>query len=76
LTNGVNIWAFGYCNSFAATPLGEFEILWLPVIAITVALPVVAFIFWTKEKFNVRSFYLYAILIIAAAVALMQLKLL
>jgi hypothetical protein len=25
LTNGVNIWAFGYCSSFAATPLGEFE---------------------------------------------------
>jgi hypothetical protein len=53
-----------------------FEILWMPVIVITIALPVVAFISWAKEKFNIRSFYLYAIFIIIAAGALVKLKLL
>jgi hypothetical protein len=53
-----------------------FEVLWMPVIVITIALPVFAFIFWAKEKFNIRSFYLYTIIIIIAAVALVQLSLL
>ncbi len=53
-----------------------FEILWLPAVVITIALPVFAFVLLAKEKFNIQSFYLYAILIIATAVAVVLLKLL
>ncbi|MEO7316510.1 MAG: hypothetical protein ABIW47_15075 [Ginsengibacter sp.] len=45
-----------------------FEMIWLPVIAVTFILPVIAFIHWRKEKYNVRSLHLYTILIILLAV--------
>lgn len=40
-----------------------FELLWLPMLASLIGLPVLAFIFWTKEKFSARSFNLYTIII-------------
>jgi len=39
-----------------------FELLWLPMLSLLVALPVVSTIFWVKEKFSVRSFYFYSLL--------------
>lgn len=46
-----------------------FEILWLPMLALLFILPVISFIFWRKDKFNVRSISLYSLLIgIATAV--------
>ena len=48
-----------------------FEILWLPMLAMLLALPIMSFIFWRKEKFNLRSFYLFTILIVVMTVLLM-----
>lgn len=42
-----------------------FEILWLPAIAMTFILPALSFMFLVKEKFDIRSLYLYSILIIS-----------
>lgn len=41
-----------------------FEIFWLPVIALTLVVPVLSLIKWRKEKFNLRSLNFYSILII------------
>ncbi len=40
-----------------------FEILWLPVLLMLFALPIISLIFLVKEKVNVRSLYIYSILI-------------
>ncbi len=34
-----------------------FEILWLPLLITLIVLPVLAFIFWAKEKFILKSYY-------------------
>ena len=41
-----------------------YEILWLPMLASLVALPVLAFVFWVKERFSIKSVYPYLILLI------------
>lgn len=41
-----------------------FEILWLPVIAMLFILPVMALLYWIKDKFNFRSLNLYSLLIL------------
>ena len=41
-----------------------FEIIWLPAIALTFIMPVISFVFLIKEKFSLRSLYLYSFLII------------
>ena len=40
------------------------EIIWLPAIALTFIMPVISFVFLIKEKFSLRSLYLYSFLII------------
>jgi hypothetical protein len=45
-----------------------FEYLWLPSLGLAIFLPIVSFIFWRKEKFNVRSLYLYTLLLFIAAI--------
>ncbi len=47
-----------------------FEIVWLPLLAALPILTIMAFIFWVKDKFNFKSLNLYAILLIAAAIAI------
>lgn len=44
------------------------EILWLPMIILVFALPLAAIGLWAKDKFNLRSIYLYTFLIGAATV--------
>jgi hypothetical protein len=51
-----------------------FEILWFPIVAMTIGLPIISFIFWVKEKFTLRSLFPYAILIIVATVLIMILR--
>lgn len=58
-----------YSNAFVGT---VFEITWLPVIAMTIILPVVSLVLLVKEKFNFRSLYLYSILIIAFTMSVMR----
>lgn len=44
------------------------EILWLPMIILLFALPIVSLGFFVKDKFNTRSFYLYSLLIGVGAI--------
>jgi hypothetical protein len=40
-----------------------YEILWIFMLIGLFALPVVSFIFWAKNKFNLRSLYFYSLII-------------
>lgn len=48
-----------------------FEILWLPVLGMLFLLPIFSLIMLVKEKFNVRSLYIYSILIGVATILFM-----
>jgi len=45
-----------------------FEILWLPMIILLFALPIASLGFFAKDKFNLRSFYFYSLLIGVAGI--------
>lgn len=47
-----------------------YEILWLPVLGILFIVPVIAILFWRKEKFTLTSLYPYSILICVATLVL------
>jgi hypothetical protein len=66
------IWLLGRTiNIYRFAVVGAiFEILWLPVLAAIPVLTIMALVAWVKEKFNYRSFNLYAILLIAAAISI------
>jgi len=51
-----------------------FEIAWLPMIALLFCLPIVSFIFLVKEKFNLKSLYLYSFIIALVTVLFMILR--
>jgi hypothetical protein len=44
------------------------EILWLPMIILLFVLPIVSIGFFVKDKFNIRSLYLYSLLIGVGAI--------
>lgn len=48
-----------------------YEILWLPMLISIFALPVISFIYWRKNKFSIRSLYLYSLLISIATLVLL-----
>jgi hypothetical protein len=48
-----------------------FEILWLPLLGLIFVLPILSMILWAKERFNLRSFYFYSILITVSAILIM-----
>jgi hypothetical protein len=64
LGQGINVYHFPIVSAV-------FEILWFPAVALTIGLPILSFIFWSKEKFTIRSLYPYSILIVVAAVLIM-----
>ncbi len=51
-----------------------FEILWLPMLAMLVILPIICVINLVKEKFKVNSLYLYSFLIILSTFIYLTLK--
>jgi hypothetical protein len=51
-----------------------FEILWLPMIALLIILPIVSLIYLVKEKFNLKSLFLYSFLILTAAFLYISLR--
>ena len=51
-----------------------FEILWLPMIALLIGLPIICFIHWRKDKFIHGSLYLYAMLILLSILIFMIIK--
>jgi hypothetical protein len=63
-------WGIGNSvNVYRVAVVGAiFEILWLPMIGLTLVLPIVSFIFWFKEKFAVRSLNFYSLLITSAMI--------
>lgn len=50
-----------------------FEILWLPSLIILFILPIISFVYWVNEKFNLKSFNLYSIILAVVAVLLIML---
>jgi len=63
LSRIINVYYFPFVGAI-------FELLWLPVIALTLLLPILSLIQWRKEKFNFRSFNLYSIIIIILIILL------
>ena len=61
----VGYWWLGQViNEYSLALVGAiFELLWLPALAMLFVLPIISLIFLVKEKFNIRSFYIYTILI-------------
>lgn len=52
-------------NVYRFPALGAiYELFWLPALALLVVLPVISFYYWSREKFSVRSLYLYSILLV------------
>ena len=52
IANLVNVYEYAVVGAL-------FEIMWLPVILIGFAVPVVALMFWIREKFRIRSPFMY-----------------
>ncbi len=48
-----------------------FEMLWMPVTVLSIALPVVSLIFWIKEKFKLKSFYFYSLLVFTTLIIML-----
>lgn len=67
-------WVLGKAtNVYYFTFVGAiFEILWLPIVALTFVLPILSLVYWRKEKFNFRSpgFYSIVVLIITILMAI------
>jgi hypothetical protein len=66
-------WLSGYIfNIYKFALIGAvFEIVWLPMLAILFFLPVAAFIFWRRDKFVIRSYFLSSITISVITMALL-----
>jgi len=64
LSKLINIYHFAFVGAI-------FEILWLPVLASLFILPIISLVFLFKEKFNIKSFYLYSVLISVATILFM-----
>lgn len=57
----INIYRFAIADAI-------FEILWFPLVALTVVLPIYSLVFWAKEKFILRSVYLVSLLLVIATI--------
>lgn len=51
-----------------------FEMLWLPVILMTLLVPVMSLIIWINEKYHPKSPSLYALIISIATILMMFIK--
>lgn len=53
-----------YFNVYKFAVIGAiFEFLWAAMIILLIALPVAALIYWTKNKFSLRSLYGYSLIL-------------
>ena len=52
-----------------------FEITWLPVVAMTFILPVVALFLFVKDKFHLKSLNLYSFVMVVATALVMMVSL-
>ncbi|PTM08331.1 MAG: hypothetical protein DA407_08315 [Bacteroidetes bacterium] len=69
-------WCLGQLiNVYYFTIIGVvFEILWFPMIALLIILPILSLIFFVKENLNLKSPYFYSFLIILSTILFMLLK--
>lgn len=49
-----------------------YEILWLFMLLGLLGLPIISMIFWWKERFNLKSFYLYTIIMCVFTILVMM----
>ncbi len=65
-------WLGQVINVYSVALVGAiFEILWLPVLVMLFVLPIISMILLLKEKVNVRSLYVYSILLGVATILIM-----
>jgi hypothetical protein len=69
-------WLFGHIiNIYEYKAVGVvYEILWLPMLLMGLVLPIVSLIFWYKEKFNFKSFYFFAFLLVVLTILVLILS--
>lgn len=48
-----------------------FEVLWLPVMLLSVVLPIVALVLFAKDKFHLKSLNLYSFLLVLVTIMVM-----
>lgn len=53
--NSIDVYQYAVVGAF-------FEILWLPMIVLFFVLPILSLFFWIKEKWALKSLYLYSFL--------------
>ena len=57
LTKTINVYHFSFVGVI-------FEVLWLPILALTFVLPVMSIVYWWKEKFDLRSLNFYSVVLL------------
>ena len=61
-------------NIYQVAAVGAiFEILWLPIIILTITIPIISIVFWVKEKFNIKSLYLLSVILILSTLLMLAL---
>ena len=60
----INVYRFAFVGAI-------YEILWLPVLLILFLLPIISLILLIKEKVNVKSLYIYSMLISVTTILFM-----
>jgi hypothetical protein len=64
LAKGINVYSDAIVGAI-------FELLWLPVLGILILLPIISLVLLVKERVNLRSLYIYSILIGMATIFFM-----
>jgi len=64
LTKGLNV----YSNAIVGA---IFELLWLPVLGMLFLLPIISLVLLVKERVNLKSLYIYSILIVMPTIFFM-----
>ena len=66
---------FSVFNAYHVAIIGAiYEILWLPAVLSAIILPVLSFFFWMKSGFQLKSKYLFALLISLGSVCILAIK--
>ena len=58
LGKNVNVYRYAFIGAV-------FEILWLPMLGMLCLLPLISLFLWVREKFSIKSLYLYAIILLS-----------
>jgi hypothetical protein len=65
-------WLGQFINVYSIALVGAiFEILWLPTLVLLFVLPIISLISLVKEKFTIKSLYIYSMLICVTTILCM-----